>query len=361
MHVLLTVTNELNYDQRMIRICNSLVGAGFEVKLIGVEFKDSQPLQKRNYHQKRIRMFSKKGFGFYAEYNMKLFFYLLFQKADILCCIDLDTMLPVYYVSVIRRKKRVYDAHEYFSQLKEIVTRPFIYRFWHFIERRFVPKFRNGYTVSEGIREEFKDNYAANYEVIRNMPLLKPLSGNHLSRRQILYRGSVNEARGFEILIPAMKNVDAQLVVCGEGNFLEKAKHLVAQNGVGEKVIFMGRVLPSELERITNESYIGVNLVEAVGKNQILSLANKFFDYIDHAIPQVTMNFPEYKKVNEQFEIGILIDELTISFVSKALNELLENEEVYLKLKENCMAAREVYNWQKEEQKLIKFYKRLSD
>ena len=318
-------------------------------------------MQKRNYHQKRIRVFSKKGFGFYAEYNLKLFFYLLFQKADILCCIDLDTMLPVYYVSVFRRKKRVYDAHEYFSQLKEIVTRPFVYRFWHFVEKTYVPKFKNGYTVSDGIAEEFKENYGVEYDVIKNVPLLKVLPVKHLRRKQILYRGSVNEARGFEVLIPVMKNVDAHLVVCGEGNFLENAKELVAQNGVGEKVIFMGRLLPSDLERITNESYIGVNLVEAVGKNQILSLANKFFDYIHNAIPQVTMNLPEYKKINVQFEIGILIDELTISSVSNALNELLENEEVYLKLKQNCMAARGVFNWQTEEQKLINFYKRLSN
>jgi glycosyltransferase involved in cell wall biosynthesis len=345
----------------MIRICDSLVGAGFEVKLIGVKLKDSKPLQKKNYQQKRIRVFSKKGFAFYAEYNFKLFLYLLFQKTDILCCIDLDTMLPVYYVSVFRRKKRVYDAHEYFSQLKEIVTRPFIYRFWHLVESTFVPKFKNGYTVSEGIAEEFKRNYGVNYEVIKNVPLLKSLPRKHSIGKQILYRGSVNEARGFEILIPAMQNVDAQLVVCGEGNFLEKAKELVAKNGVGEKVIFMGRILPSELERITNESYIGVNLVEGVGKSQILSLANKFFDYIDHAIPQLTMNFLEYKRINDQFEIATLIDELTESSVSNALNELLQNEELYQRLKQNCMKAREVYNWQNEEQKLINFYKKLSD
>jgi glycosyltransferase involved in cell wall biosynthesis len=361
MRVLLTVTNELNYDQRMIRICDSLVGAGFDVKLIGVKFKDSPHLEKKDYHQKRIRVFSKKGFSFYVEYNLKLFLYLLFQKTDMLCCIDLDTMLPVYYVSVFRRKTRVYDAHEYFSQLKEVVTRPFIYRFWHFVENTYVPKFKNGYTVSQGIAEELKCNYSVNYEVIKNVPLLKTLPGKYLSRKQILYRGSVNEARGFEFLIPAMKNVNAKLIICGEGNFLGKAKELVEENGLGEKVIFMGRILPSELEQITNESYIGVNLVEAVGKSQILSLANKFFDYIHHAIPQVTMNFPEYKKINDQFEVAILIDELTISSVANVLNELLQNEELYQKLRENCMKAREVYNWQKEEQKLINFYKKLSE
>ncbi len=123
MRIIFTVTNELNYDQRMIRICNSLSEAGHQVKLIGVKFGDSPSLQEKKYEQKRVKVFRKKGFGFYFEYNVKLFFFLLFQKVDIFCCIDLDTMLPVYFASVLKKKKRVYDAHEYFSEQKEIITR----------------------------------------------------------------------------------------------------------------------------------------------------------------------------------------------------------------------------------------------
>ena len=75
-------------------------------------------------------------------------------------------MLPVYFTSLIRGKTKVYDAHEYFSQQKEIVTRAKIYRFWHFIEKTFVPKFKNGYTVSEGIANAFRKNYDVEYTII---------------------------------------------------------------------------------------------------------------------------------------------------------------------------------------------------
>ena len=101
------------------------------------------------------------------------FFWLLFQKIDIVCAIDLDTILPCYFVSVLKKKKRVYDAHELFSEQKEIVTRPAIHKFWLAIEKFTVPKFKRGYTVNNFIAGELKRRYNVDYVVIRNLPAFK--------------------------------------------------------------------------------------------------------------------------------------------------------------------------------------------
>src|SRR5690606_6252057 len=138
----------------------------------------------------RLKLFFKKGFAFYAEYNIRLFFYLLFKKFDTVCCIDLDTMLPAYYISLLRKKQRVYDAHEYFTQMKEIVQRPRVYKVWHYIERRFVPKFPTGYTVSESIAQEFKKLYGVEYAVIRNMPMLENIEIPVKKEKILLYQGA---------------------------------------------------------------------------------------------------------------------------------------------------------------------------
>ncbi|MEO6818904.1 MAG: hypothetical protein ABI204_04190, partial [Ginsengibacter sp.] len=105
--IIFTVTNDLTYDQRMIRICNSLGSAGYEVSLIGVRRKNSIPLIHQSFNQKRLPIAFQKGLLFYLEINIRLFFHLLFKKAEIFCCIDLDTMLPVYFASVLRKKIRV--------------------------------------------------------------------------------------------------------------------------------------------------------------------------------------------------------------------------------------------------------------
>jgi hypothetical protein len=98
----------------MNRICSSLSAAGYSVVLVGRKLENSLPLQPKNFLQFRLRCIFNKGFPFYAEYNLRLFFFLLFRKMDAICAIDLDTILPVYLVSAIRGRKRIYDAHEFF-------------------------------------------------------------------------------------------------------------------------------------------------------------------------------------------------------------------------------------------------------
>lgn len=359
MRIIFTVTNDLNYDQRMIRIGNSLVKEGYQVKLIGRKFRNAGALQKKNYEQKRLFLFFQKGFGFYFEYNLKLFFYLLFQKSDVLCCIDLDTVIPVFFAAFLKRKIKVFDAHEYFSQQKEIVTRPGIYRFWYFIEKTFLPRFKKGYTVSESIAIEFSKKYGVEYSVIRNMPLLKNSPVAAFNPNTLIYQGSINEARGFEFLIPAMATVNATLFIYGDGNFLEQAKLLTKEKELEQKIIFKGKLLPEHLDLATRTAMIGINLIEPVGKSTVFSLANKFFDYMHNGIPQMTMDFPEYKRINESYEVALLIHDLTSESISTSLNLLLENKEVYFRLQQNCLEARKVYNWQNEEKKLIEFYKQL--
>ncbi len=379
--IVFTVTNNLTYDQRMIRICTSLANQGYVITLVGVKNKNATALTTQPYTQKRLYCFFSKGFGFYAEYNIRLFFYLLFLKANVFCCIDLDTMLPIYFAGKLRSKKLVYDAHEYFSQQKEIITRPKLYKIWHWIERTFMPKFKLGYTVSYSIAKAFKELYNVNHEVVMNATVLNkkrhdlikdsevaetkaPFGTSRFFREGvwgsfILYQGAVNEARGLEFLIPAMQHVDAQLHIYGDGNYLAQTQQLIIQNNLANKVFLKGKVLPTELEQITLQATIGINLVENKGLNQYYSLANKFFDYIHAQVPQITMNFPEYKRINDYAEVAILLDDLTIKTIANAINLLLNNNQKYTSLKTNCIKAREKFNWRVEEKKLIEFYKKI--
>ena len=104
--IIFTVTTDLTYDQRMIRICTSLANAGYTVLLVGRKMKTSLPLAAQPFLQKRINCIFEKGKLFYAEYNIRLFFYLLFKKMDCIGAIDLDTILPAYFIAKIKKIKR---------------------------------------------------------------------------------------------------------------------------------------------------------------------------------------------------------------------------------------------------------------
>jgi len=353
-----TVTTDLTYDQRMIRICTSLVNAGYTVTLVGRKLKASLPLSAQPFLQKRLFCFFEKGKLFYAEYNIRLFVYLLFKKTDCIGAIDLDTILPGYFISKIKKVKRVYDAHELFCEMKEIATRPFIYKVWKKIERYTVPKFTAGYTVNQPIAGEFKKMYGVTYEVIRNIALLREIN-TEKKERFILYQGAVNEGRSFETLIPAMIYVDCKLIICGDGNFMQQAQALVQKNNLQDKVIFKGKIEPGELRTITQRAYIGVTLFDDAGLSNYYSLANRFFDYLHAGIPQLCVNYPVYKEINDRYHIAALTDDISEKNIAALLNNLLLNEVEYKVLQQNCLTARQELNWQQEEKKLIQFYKNL--
>jgi glycosyltransferase involved in cell wall biosynthesis len=353
-----TVTNDLVYDQRMHRICHSLAENGYQVTLVGRKLANSLPLVQKKYEQKRIRCWFNKKKWFYAEYNTRLFFFLLFKNMDAICAIDLDTILPCLRVSRWKKIPRVYDAHELFTEMKEVITRPTIQRIWMRIEKKTVPKFQWGYTVSESIAEEFNRRYGVGYKTIRNVPALQRLETAAPAPKEkfILYQGAVNEARGLEWLVPAMQWVNARLVICGDGNFMPSLKKLIADHRLEDKIELKGMLPPAELNKVAAQAYIGVAVPEKQGLNQWLALPNKLFDYIHAELPQVTVDYPEYQRINNQFEVAVLLHDISPQRIAEALNNLLSDDVLYERLKANCRKAKSVFNWQQEEKKLLAFY-----
>jgi glycosyltransferase involved in cell wall biosynthesis len=192
--------------------------------------------------------------------------------------------------------------------------------------------------------------------VIRNLTRLRSDIPDPQPRQFILYQGAVNEARAFEYLVPAMKKVNNKLIVCGDGNFMPQLKELIRVNNVEDKVELRGMLPPEELWQVSLKAKIGITIIENLGLNQYFSLPNKFFDYIHAAVPQVAVDYPEYRRINEQFEVAVLLDRTDPEIIASSINNLLENDVVHNRLKENCIIARQTLNWQQEEKKLLLFY-----
>lgn len=374
-----TVTNQLNFDQRMQRICDSLAQNGYQVLLVGRSIKGQPPLSEQGFEQHRLNCWSSKGPLMYLEFNLRLFFFLLFQPADLFCAIDLDTILPVYWASLFRGKIRVYDAHEYFTQQKEVLSRPAIQKVWKAIENFSLRRFPLGYTVNQWIANAFHLEYGVNYAVVRNLPrLTESAKAQHLepspkatemdsekpssqAKQQpfFIYQGAVNHGRCFETLIPAMRLVAAPLCIYGTGNFINQSLSIINQYSLNNKIEVFKPLAPHLLQATTPLAYAGITLFEAQGHNQYHSLANRFFDYIMAGIPQLCVDYPEYRAIQDQWEIGLLIPDTQPETIAQGLNKLLEDRVLYNRLKENCLEARSVLNWESEEKVLLAFYDRI--
>lgn len=355
-----TVTNDLTYDQRMIRICTSLANAGYKVWLIGRQRPHSKPLHPQVFQQKRLKCFFERGKFFYLEYNIRLFFFLLWNRFDAVCSIDLDTILAGYYSCTIKRKICIYDAHEYFTEVPEVVQRPTTKRIWEWIAKHTISKIKHAYTVCESLQAVFNAQYQASFEVIRNVPFKVSTPPPSLPFHPpfiLLYQGVLNDGRGLEEMIMALQDLpQVEFWMAGEGDRSQALRALVKSLNVENQVRFLGYIQPHELKEITKKAHLGVNLLQNKGLNYYYSLANKFFDYIQAQKPSLNMNFPEYATIIKDHPVGLLLDDLETKTIVNSVQSLIDHPDFYLQLQHNCLEAGNVFIWEKEEQKLIAFY-----
>lgn len=356
--IVFTVINDLNFDQRMQRICTSLAEAGFEVTLVGRVLPGSPPLSTQPFAQVRLKLFFTRGKLFYIEYNLRLLIWLLRRRFDIYSATDLDTLLPQYLAAKWQRKPIVYDAHEYFPELPEIVHRPFTHWVWQTIERIIVPRLRYAYTINTSYADIFRRKYGVVFGVVRNAAVLRqqPLA-SPAEPPYILYQGAVNVGRGIEQMIAAMPLLpECNLYICGTGDVFDDCVALVQQLELTERVRFLGRVPPAELRQITAQAFLGFTFFTQQGMSYYLSLANRFFDYFHAGIPQLCSAYPEYLRINAEYEIAQPLPNLEPATIAQAVQQLLQDPEKYKTMQQNCLAARQYINWQREAQTLLKIY-----
>ena len=357
------VTNDLRYDQRMIRICSTLASEGYDVTLIGRQLPASLPLPERAFKQVRLECRYHKGKLFYLEYNWRLYRWLRQQKQmDIIGAVDLDTILPAVLIGKKRTIPVVYDAHEYFTEVPEVTNRPLIKWIWERIARWSIPKTAARYTVGPALAALMEKQYRLPFEIIRNMPAR--LDTNWMRPGQppgkpviILYQGALNEGRGLETVIAAMAFLpDAQLWLAGEGDLSHALRKQAAESDWASRIQFLGMVPPEQLPALTRKADIGLNLLEARGLSYYYSLANKAFDYVQAGVPAIHMDFPEYRKLLELHPIGVLLPELSVDQLVGVVRRVLDHYEPY---RQACLAAREQWIWETESRQLLQIYKQV--
>lgn len=363
-----TVTNDLSYDQRMQRICGSLIQQGWEVILVGRLRPQSRALPDFSFSTKRIRCWQDQGKWFYLEYNIRLFFWLLFQKAEVFCAIDLDTILPNRYVAWLRKKVCVYDAHEYFTEVPEVVRRPRIQAIWAAVARHTIPGLQYCYTVGPALAKIFAKEYGVPFSVVRNVPYALPLPVQAAVLPKegeafiILYQGALNEGRGIEFLLEALAQLPprVRLWLAGEGDLSQDLRTLAQELQLGDRVKFWGFVLPEVLKTITAQAHLGCNLLENKGLSYYYSLANKAFDYVQAGVPSLQMAFPEYQALQEEYPCFYLLPDVRVPTLVAAISTILEEPAAYQAKAAACLQAARDWTWEREERVLHGIYREIA-
>ncbi len=365
---IVSVINDLSTDQRVHKVCSTLHALGYDVTLVGRKQRKSLPLQERTYKTKRMSLLFEKGPFFYLEYQKRLFWYLLFHKADVLVSNDLDTLLPNFLISKLKGANLVYDSHEIFCEVPELQANPIKKNIWKRLERWIFPKLKHVFTVNDSIARIYSNEYNVPVKVIRNIPplanqlKLKPSTKQELGIPQykkiiVLQGAGINIDRGAEEAVEAMQYVnDAVLMIVGSGDVIGMLQEMVVAMKLQEKVLFVGKVPFEKLLQYTHHADLGLSLDKDTNINYKYSLPNKLFDYIHAGVPVLASSLVEIKQIIDEYKVGDCIQSHEPKHIAEKINSILINEVQLMDWKKNCKIAAEKLNWENEEKLLIEVY-----
>jgi glycosyltransferase involved in cell wall biosynthesis len=358
-----SVSNDLICDNRVNKTCKSLVDYGLSVKLIGRAFKNSPKLTSRDYECKRLPIFFKKNAIYYAELNLKLFFYLLFSKQDYLLANDLDTLLPNYLVAKLKRKPLIFDSHEHFTQVPELKDNPFAQKVWKWVEKHCIKGCDAIFTVCNPIKNYFKEEYNKESLVVRNIPpkifFKQETISSSKKENIIVWQGAVNIERGLEELCEAMQWIDAQLLIMGVGDIKSDLEKKVKTLQLEDKIHFLGRLPFEEMMNKTKNAKLAISIDKATNGNYAISLPNKIFEYIACSVPVLVSPLQEIKLIVEKYKTGEFLSSYNPQDLAKQITNLLNNDIKLDLIAENCKKAAEELCWENEETQIFKTIKKL--
>ena len=366
--VILSVISDLVTDQRVHRTALALHRKGLKVTLVGRKLKKSPILEKRDYSTKRFELWWEKGPLFYAAFNLRLYFYLLWNKADVLVANDLDTLPANYLASRFQKNELYYDSHEYFTEVPELVSRPRIQAIWKRIERWILPGIKHMYTVNNSIAGLYGMEYKKKIGVVRNVPF-RNQGVNKLNDRNSLglpadkkifiFQGSgINVHRGAEEVLQAMQNTEGLLLLfVGGGDVIDFLKSETLRLNLSDKVMFVPRQSMEKLREYTRLADVGLSLDKDTNLNYKYSLPNKLFDYIQAEIPVLVSDLPELRAIVEKYEIGKIVETHQPEKLAVQMMEMVKDPARFAQWKENLKLAASDLCWENEEVKLLEIFK----
>ena len=357
--VIITVINDLATDQRVEKIANTLFQNNYDILLIGRKLPNSLPIH-RDYKVQRIRLFFNKVKLFYLEYNLRIFFKLLFLKKDILLSNDLDTLLGNFFVSKLTKTPVVYDSHELFTEVPELIHRPKTKAIWEYLENKLLPKITHCYTVCDSIANYYNTKYSTSFKVIRNIPVLNAHSEDYSTegldiedKTVLIYQGAINVGRGIELMIDAMKHLpdDYILLIAGDGDLFESIQNRVIENKLQDCIKVLGKITPVQLKSLTKKAHLGLSLEENIGMSYKFALPNKLFDYIHAEIPVLVSNLPEMANIVKNYNIGEILKNRTPRAIAEQIMSFKNKS-----FTKQLIIAKKDLNWNHESTKLLTIF-----
>lgn len=300
--------------------------------------------------------------------NWRLFRAAVAARPAVVHAHDVNVLVPAWLASRVLRAKLVYDAHEISADREGYHGVIWLIR----LVERLLGKSADGFiTTTDERASYFIENYGyRNALVLQNRPrYTEPLRSDRLRRACrienpdpiVLYQGGLQWGRGLRNLVAAIDTVEhVNLVFLGNGAEEAYLEKMVTDNGLGARVYFHPTVSLDELPTFTASADIGIQTLRNTCFNHYSTDSNKLFEYIMARIPVVASNFPEIRRVVNQYSVGLLVDSDDVDAIGAAITRLATDRAFSEECRANAAKAAHALCWETQEAKLAALYNRLS-
>lgn len=301
------VSNDLEFDQRVRKTCNSLLDAGWEPVLMGRRMNRADAVSiDRPHVTYRMWLPFAQGPLFYLalQWGMLRALGRLRREGGVAAvwANDLDTLWPAVHMARRHGWSLAYDSHEWFTEAEGLHGHPLKKALWSRWESRCFRGLKRMLTVNEAIAEAYRNRYGLSVQVVPNVserlapavPLPRTELGWPEDKVVLLMQGAfMDRDRGALDAVRALVHLpECHLALIGAGPEWEAAPQCAVEYGVAQRLHVHERMPFDTLRRCTASADVGLSLDRPTVDNFKFSLPNKLFDYLHAGIPMVCSDLP---------------------------------------------------------------------
>ena len=319
------VYNEIDYDGRVLRAAECLA-ENHSVTLFAVNSHSGYRNPKFSLRTISLSWLGARGMIRFACYCVALVFAALRARPHIIYAHDYFTAWPGRIAASLTGAALVYDSHELIvpeDGLKMSHRDAFFYR----LEKSAVARAALIIAANEERAEIMKNHYRlataplAIHNIapppmntlgpdvaLDNFPALRR-PGSKLVR--LVFQGFLSADRGVVASVAALAQLptEFELVLVGDGPPADIAAihDAVAEHGLDDRVIFLGRVPREQLHDILTTCDIGIVYYHTRKLNHLYCASNKIYEYAQAELPMILTCQPPLRRLNEVYGVGELV------------------------------------------------------
>ena len=319
------VYNEIDYDGRVQRAAECLA-ENHSVTLFAVNSHSGYRNSKFSLCTVSLSWLGTRGLVRFACYCAALIYSAVRARPHIVYAHDYFTAWPGYIAAALTGAALVYDSHELIvpeDGFKLSHRDMFFYR----LEKSAVRRAALIVAANEERAEIMRKHYrlASTPVAIHNItspPMKSPdpetaLDNFPMLRRssskvvRLVFQGFLSADRGVVASVKALAQLptEFELVLVGGGPPMDIAAiyDAVAEHGLGDRVLFLGRVPRERLHDILATCDIGIVYYHTRKLNHLYCASNKTYEYAQAGLPMVLTCQPPLRQLSEVYGVGELI------------------------------------------------------